>query len=140
MPVKHGYSPRTISENVATEIRAGKPRKQAVAIAYSEARRSALRRGREDIALELEPKDTDMAHAKRRASSHSKKRPLTGAAKASVAFAGGKEHGGWSVRLTKEGFGFAVHVKKHGKSRVVAKGSRATCDDAFIRAVASMKS
>lgn len=31
MPLKKGYSQQSISKNIATEIRAGKPRKQAVA-------------------------------------------------------------------------------------------------------------
>jgi hypothetical protein len=39
MPLKKGSSRATISKNIATEIRAGKPRDQAAAIAYSEARR-----------------------------------------------------------------------------------------------------
>lgn len=135
MPVKRGYSPRTISENVATEIRAGKPRTQAVAIAYSEARRSARRRGREDIALELEPKDTNMAHTKHQAS---KKRHVTGAAKNAVAFAAGKENGGWSVREVKEGFGYAVHIKRRGRKTVV-RGSKSKCDAAYLEAVAAAK-
>jgi hypothetical protein len=37
MPLKEGSSQETISENIATEIRAGKPRDQAAAIAYSKA-------------------------------------------------------------------------------------------------------
>jgi hypothetical protein len=46
MPLKKGTSPKTIQENIRREIRAGKPVKQAVAIAYSEARRSAKKSGR----------------------------------------------------------------------------------------------
>ena len=40
MPLKKGKGKRTISENIARLIREGKPRDQAVAIAYSEAGKS----------------------------------------------------------------------------------------------------
>ena len=40
MPLKSGSSRETISKNIATEVRAGKPQKQAIAIAFSKAWKS----------------------------------------------------------------------------------------------------
>lgn len=37
MPLKRGKSKKVIGKNIATEIRAGRPRKQAIAIAFSKA-------------------------------------------------------------------------------------------------------
>ena len=44
MPLKKGKSKKTISTNIATERNAGKPEKQAIAIALSEARRGKKRK------------------------------------------------------------------------------------------------
>jgi len=40
MPLKKGSSRKVMSANIKTEMAAGKPQKQAVAIAYSVARKS----------------------------------------------------------------------------------------------------
>ena len=46
MPLKKGYSPKTVSKNIKTEMAAGKPQKQAVAIALSTARTAAEKAGK----------------------------------------------------------------------------------------------
>lgn len=44
MPLKKGYSSKAISRNVKTEMAAGKPQKQAVAIALNVARKAKGKR------------------------------------------------------------------------------------------------
>jgi hypothetical protein len=44
MPLRKGSSSEVVAENVRREIAAGKPRDQAVAIAYSEAGRAKKKR------------------------------------------------------------------------------------------------
>ena len=46
MPLKKGRSRKTISENISREIKAGRPRKQAVAIALDVAMRSPRKSAR----------------------------------------------------------------------------------------------
>ncbi len=40
MPLVKGKSKKAISKNIATEVKAGKPTKQAIAIAYNVAKKS----------------------------------------------------------------------------------------------------
>lgn len=44
MPLKKGYGPKSIKANIKREMKAGKPQKQAVAIALSVAERAKAKR------------------------------------------------------------------------------------------------
>ncbi len=46
MPLKKSTSKKAFKENIETEIKAGKPQKQAVAIAYSEKREATKKKGK----------------------------------------------------------------------------------------------
>ncbi len=46
MPLKKSTSPKAFKANIRAEVKAGKPVKQAVAIAYSEKRAAGKKRGK----------------------------------------------------------------------------------------------
>ena len=57
MPLVQGYSDNAIRENIRREMKAGRTRKQAVAIAMSTARVAAKAAGKPEKAPKRPPKD-----------------------------------------------------------------------------------
>jgi hypothetical protein len=53
MPLIKGYSAKSISKNIRTEMRAGRQPAQAAAIAYDVARQAAKRAGKPGVAAKL---------------------------------------------------------------------------------------
>lgn len=71
MPLEQGSSQETIGQNIATEIHAGKPQKQAIAIAFKEAGKSnkdeITKQEKEALSRAMHHADTPGAGAKQRA-------------------------------------------------------------------------
>ena len=59
MPLAHGFSRKTISENIAEMIDSGRPRAQAIAASFAEARKWAKRAGKSEAWIKRNLKDSE---------------------------------------------------------------------------------
>ena len=81
MPLIKSTSKRAFEKNIGTEVRAGRPIKQAVAIAYSE-KREAAKRKKKSAPVEHSAHTSEMASAYEKSVAHTRQ-DLTPAKKSS---------------------------------------------------------
>jgi len=59
VPLKKGFSKKTIGENIGAEIASGRPKRQAVAISLSTAREAAKKAGKQMKGLRPKPEEDE---------------------------------------------------------------------------------
>ena len=71
MPLIKSTSKQAFEKNIGTEVRAGRPERQAVAIAYSE-KRSAARKKKKSAPVEHSAHSSEMASAYEKSVAHTR--------------------------------------------------------------------